>query len=578
MQFDPRSIFTLAYNSIKILDRRDRQKAYKSIFLSIVNSILEILSLASILPVLTVLLKDKTFLNFDIGISKTYIITSLAALILLFSAKNIISIRILKYQLNFLGKVSNDLSEKLFRAFFRKNWIDYAKQNSADTWRKVSNISEEFTQYILHGYLNLITETLITVPVIVIMAYYNIQIFLICALFCVPVFVAHYFLKRKVLTKIENSFRELTPVTARLLYQGLDSFLEAKIYNKESYFIERYIDVRKATIKNLNVFKVVTALPNKIFETIGIFCFSGIIVYALLNDSIDNNLILQIGLLSAAVYRIIPALNKIFICTTQIQAYSYTIDELNILSNIQQSHEKVKPSGSMIFNESIEIESVTFSYESSAPLLKNFSFKISKGDFVLLQGPSGSGKTTLLYILSGLIDTYEGKIKIDGKELNNENIGAWHELLGVVTQQTTILDESLLKNIVFGEDEDSVNTAKLDQAIQLSALDNFIESLPNGLKTELGEHGHKISGGQAQRVALARALYRNPSILFLDEFTNQLDTSVKEKILGALKKQGMTILVSSHDAALMKYADKIIQLTNRNELSNAIEAEPQNIN
>src|SRR5688572_8734811 len=319
MRFKAPSVFTLPFQAVKILGKNDRQKAYKSIVLSVVNSLFEILSLASILPVLTVLLKgDHSAFGFEASVSKTHLITGLLILVVLFTAKNIISISILKYQLKFLGKVSNDLSEKLFREFYKKNWIEYAKQNSADTWRKVSNISEEFSQYILHGYLNLITETLITVPIIIIMAYYNLEIFSICLLFCVPVFIAHYFIKRKVLTRIEDSFRKLAPVAAALLYQGLDSFIEAKIYNKEGYFVKRYINVRKATIKNLNSFKVVTALPNKIFETIGIVCFAGIIIYALLNASIGNDLILQIGLLSAAVYRIIPALNKIFISTTQI--------------------------------------------------------------------------------------------------------------------------------------------------------------------------------------------------------------------------------------------------------------------
>ena len=199
------------------------------------------------------------------------------------------------------------------------------------------------------------------------------------------------------------------------------------------------------------------------------------------------------------------------------------------------------------------------------------SFKINKGEFVLLQGPSGSGKTTLLNILTGLIDTYDGEIKVDGKTLDKENICAWQKLLGIVTQQTIILDESLLKNIVFGEDEQSVNHTRLDQAIKLSCLGNFIQSFPDGIKTELGEHGHKISGGQAQRIGLARALYREPSILFLDEFTNQLDATVKEQILSLLKGNQITIVASSHDAALLNYADKVVQLNEWNGTENTNE-------
>lgn len=570
MPFDARSIFALAKRALNILDEGERKKAYKSIVLSVVNSLFEILSLASILPILTILLRGESISSMGFEISKRHISIALVILILLFIAKNIISIIILRYQLNFLGKISNDLSEKLLHGFFRKDWIDYAKQNSADTWRKVSNISEEFAQYILHGYLNLITEVLISLPVIAIIATYNIQLFLTCFLFFIPFFVVHYFLKRKVLTKIEASFRKVAPVAARLLYQSLDSFVEAKIYNKETYFIERYIDVRKATIKNLNTFKLITALPNKIFETLGVLCFSGIVIFALLNSSINNDLILQIGLLSAAIYRIIPALNKIFIYTSQIHAYSYTIDELSILSNPLSKY-PVKNSTPLFFNECIEIDSINFSYSPDSPtLLKDFSFKINKGEFVLLQGPSGSGKTTLLNILSGLITTYTGKILIDGVVLSNENMGAWQKLLGIVTQQTVILDESLLKNIVFGENEDSINTTKLDQAIKLSGLGDFVESFPDGINTQLGEHGHKISGGQAQRVALARALYRCPSILFLDEFTNQLDTSIKEQILGKLKTHGITILVSSHDSTLTKYADRFVQLSNVHEIQNSL--------
>jgi ABC-type multidrug transport system fused ATPase/permease subunit len=550
------TFITAAAKALRVLPDGDRARAFKSIILSIFNSLLEIASLSSIVPILVLLIKGHlTIFSLHIKVTEKNLTAILATLILFFLIKNAISMIILKQQYDFVGKVSNDLSERLFNSFFQRDWLTYAKQNSSDTWRKISNISEEFAQYVLMGYLNVLTEAMITLPVLLILVIYNKTVFLICVVFGLPALLAHIFIKRKVVDRIDASFKEKAPVAASLLYQGIDSFTEAKVYGSEQYFIRRYIAVRRQIIQDLNNFKIATSLPAKIFEIVGVLCFSGIIMYADLASSLNDDLILLLGILAAGVYRIIPSLNKILVTISQIQAYLYTIDEMNGFETTRRDDKHALP-----FLHAIKIASVSFGYVPSVVLFSDLTVSIRKGDFVLLQGRSGTGKTSLLNILAGMITTYRGALIIDQTPLSTELIRAWQKNLGIVPQQPVILDESLLKNIIFDQDDSDINKDFLDNAVRLSGLEIFIQSLSAGLDTKLGDRGHQISGGQAQRIALARALYKNPTVLLLDEFTNQLDNNTKEEILTNLKNHNFTIIVSSHDPALAKYADNVIQL------------------
>ncbi len=212
------------------------------------------------------------------------------------------------------------------------------------------------------------------------------------------------------------------------------------------------------------------------------------------------------------------------------------------------------------FEDKIQINDVSFKYESDDTVLKNISFEIEKGSSVALVGSSGSGKSTLADLIPRFYDVNQGAIEIDGQDIRHVTLNSLRRLMGIVTQETILFNDTIKANIAYGQkdvdDKQVIAAAKAANALE------FIEELPEGLDTVIGEKGVKLSGGQRQRLAIARAIMKNPPILILDEATSALDTESErlvQEALGTLMTD-RTVLVIAHRLSTVTNADKIIVL------------------
>ena len=212
------------------------------------------------------------------------------------------------------------------------------------------------------------------------------------------------------------------------------------------------------------------------------------------------------------------------------------------------------------FKDKIQLNDVSFKYESDDTVLKNISFEIKKGSTVALVGSSGAGKSTLADLIPRFYDVNQGAIEIDGQDIRHVTLNSLRRLMGIVTQETILFNDTIKANIAYGQkdvdDEQVIAAAKAANALE------FIEELPKGLDTVIGEKGVKLSGGQRQRLAIARAIMKNPPILILDEATSALDTESErlvQEALGTLMTD-RTVLVIAHRLSTVTNADKIIVL------------------
>ena len=210
------------------------------------------------------------------------------------------------------------------------------------------------------------------------------------------------------------------------------------------------------------------------------------------------------------------------------------------------------------FKDTIRLNQVNFSYGLTIPTLTDISFDIKKNEMVAIIGASGSGKSTIVDLIIRLMDPISGDIQIDNKNLREFNLESYHNKIGFVSQESYIFHDSVLNNICYGADRIS-----LDEAIDAAKIANaheFISNLPKGYRTEVGEKGIKLSGGEKQRIALARALYRNPEILILDEATSALDSESEKVIQESIAKikNKYTIIAIAHRLSTIENADKII--------------------
>jgi ABC-type bacteriocin/lantibiotic exporter with double-glycine peptidase domain len=256
-----------------------------------------------------------------------------------------------------------------------------------------------------------------------------------------------------------------------------------------------------------------------------------------------------------------PSLNRILVNWVQIRTYSYSVSELEDSFKKKQFTAAMEPAP-VRFEHSVQMKNVSFQYPGSgSALFQNLNLTIKKGDFLVMEGPSGAGKTTLMHLLAGLLTDYQGQILIDETVLAPAAIRPWQNKLSFVPQAPVVLDDTLLKNIAFGEE--SIDLVRVRKALELSLLDDFISAAPQKLNTQVGENGLTLSGGQRQRLVMARAFYREPEVFLLDEVTNQLDERNKLLLLRNLKKLASSdkaILLISHDPVVKSFATSVIRL------------------
>ena len=230
---------------------------------------------------------------------------------------------------------------------------------------------------------------------------------------------------------------------------------------------------------------------------------------------------------------------------------NYILDEIESIKDI----ENAIPIKS--FENSIEFNELSFSYDVT-PTLKNINLRISKGSTVALVGQSGGGKTTLANLLPRFYDYTEGDILIDGKSIKEYQIQDLRKLMGVVTQESILFNDSVFGNIAFGIDD--VNEESVINAAKIANAHEFISKLENGYYTNIGDSGSKLSGGQKQRLSIARAILKNPPILILDEATSSLDTESEKMVQDAIFKlmENRTSIVIAHRLSTIQHADEIL--------------------
>jgi ATP-binding cassette, subfamily B, bacterial MsbA len=211
-------------------------------------------------------------------------------------------------------------------------------------------------------------------------------------------------------------------------------------------------------------------------------------------------------------------------------------------------------------NKNVIFEGVSFSYDGKKPVLSDICFEVKAGDVAALVGPSGAGKSTLMDLLIRFYDPTKGEIKIDGIDLKRVELGSLRNLMGIVTQETILFNDTVWNNIAYGH-EDASEERVYDAARAANAHD-FIQATPQGYQTIIGDRGVKLSGGEKQRLAIARALFKNPPILIFDEATSSLDSESEALVQEAIDRlmKGRTVFVIAHRLSTIQNVDKIVVL------------------
>ena len=379
----------------------------------------------------------------------------------------------------------------------------------------------------------------------------------------IPFYLGIYAITNWLNKKVERRMMEESAELESHLVESLNAVKTIKQFGAE-FYANNKTDIHFSTLLKTIYKSVLNSLfsgnasefVSRIFTIVLLWVGAGYVIDREITPGELLSFYALIGYFTSPVSQLI-GMNK------SIQNALIASDRLFEIMDLEQEEvtDKIELTAEQIGN--INFENVNFSYGSRREVFKDFSCVIEKGKTTAIVGESGSGKTTLATLIQNLYPVNSGKITIGDYEVQYLSHYSLRTLIGVVPQQIDLFSGNVIENIAFGEDFPDMQRV-IDLTKQLGIL-SFIEQLPNGFQTHLGENGSQLSGGQRQRIAIARALYKNPEILILDEATSSLDTDSEQVIqatLNELKRTGKTLIVIAHRLSTIAHSDTILVLKN----------------
>ena len=543
-----KKIKNLFLMSQQIYGREYNKKFIFILIFNIISIILEILSIALILPIIDLILNNgelsffKSYLN-DININAQII---LPFIILLFTLKSILIILINRYQLKTTFNLSKNLSKNLFKKYLNKDYIFFTKNNSSDLLRNVFTECNKFALTIIPNVLKLISDFLIIFFLILLLLQINFNVTIIFIIFFSTLGIVYLIFVKDTLLNLGKSRILSEGQQIKFIQEGFRSFQIIKIFKLKRFFLDKYQIQNETSHKAYYYERFYSFLPKALFELFTVI-FLIFIIYIFTNFYDDKSaVIIQLSAFGLISVRLMPILNSIIYGLQILRFNSSVIKNLYEIFKEEEINNKTLVASKTI-EKNFSLKNIYYKYPSTNKyIIQDLSFSFKKGDMITISGKSGAGKSTLLNIIMGVLIVNKGQILIDDKQINEDEFFNV-ENLGYVPQNTFLLDDSLENNIILDKVYDHKSFI---EAIQLSGLTEFYKETQNKKKF-LGDGGIKVSGGQKQRIAIARALYQKSQIIILDEPTSSIDKNTRYKIYNSLKeinfKNNTTIIIVSHD-------------------------------
>ena len=558
--------------------------AYLNIFFNILYALFSALSFVALMPMMTVLFKEnakvsqppvyngllslgdyfENYMSYYISNSTEtngamYTLTIMIAVIIsMFLLKNLFNY-LAMYFITFLRNgVLMDIRNAMYKKTVELPLEFYSEKRKGDVMSRISNDVFEIQHSFLSVLELIVREPLTILFTIVAMLAISVKLTLFVFIF-IPVSGYIISLVGKSLKRQSDKAQQEQGFFLSIIDETLGGLKVIKGFTSEGYFnskfqgsTERFNHLSNRILNRQN-------LSSPLSEFLGIAVIAILLWYG-------GNMVLVEGTLSGAAFIAYMALSyNILTPAKAISKASYGVKKGNaaterVLQILEQENTIASKVDAVIkptFENAIEIKNVNFAYEDET-VLKDFSLTIPKGKVVALVGQSGSGKSTIANLLTRFYDVKDGSIAIDGLDIKDVELSSLRQLMGLVTQDSILFNDSIRVNVSLGKldatDEEIIDALKIANAYE------FVKDLPNGIHTNIGDSGNKLSGGQKQRLSIARAVLKNPPIMILDEATSALDTESERLVQQALENmmQNRTSVVIAHRLSTIQKADLIV--------------------
>lgn len=557
-----------------IIPRQFRTRGYLVTFTILLRALLNFVGLAALLPILYLILDSENihsnrylseiYDTFGFGSDTSFVASVTAAMLLFITLKCLVNLALYRFERDYIYALYRYLSRNLYIDYFNRGLSFIKSSNSAVLSRNVNVVCYTFVAGVLRPLASIFSEAMLFAMLFAAILIYNPTAALLTVAIFVPSVWLYFALVRKRVNRYGDIENEAQRTKYRNVVETYRGYADIEINNafpKMLSSFDRSIDtIIDVGAKNATV----STLP-QIFTEIGLAAGMSLLVTMSVGSGSGDMKIL-FGIFAVAALRLLPSIRSIMAAWTALRYNRYTIDIIHDADINKTSTVEDTADDRFEFRDSIEINDLSFRFaDSDKDTLHGLSFEIRKGEKIGIKGRSGAGKTTLFNLLLGFYRPTGGGIRIDGELLSESNRRKWQNTIGYVSQSVFLTDNTILANIALGCDEASVDLDRVNKAVDMANLREFVDSLPNGLQSRIGECGALLSGGQRQRIGIARALYKRADILFFDEATSSLDSDTERGINESIETLSrnddqLTIIIIAHRESSLDCCDRIIEI------------------
>ena len=567
-------------NFWKYLNKNTKLSFFLIIFFSLIQSVLEMLGIAAVIPFVTFLLNPDALKNIEIisnyidieSISKNENIIYIFCVILflIFFFKNMIIIFTNKLTYKFVYSFRSNMYKNLLNKILHQDYLFFVQKGMGKIFHQTFLEVENFSANIVRPIIILVIEIFISFAIIILVIYTGYANGII---YIIPVFILAALILKKINRSIKLWSNERIASNEKIFnlnFNLIHGIKEIFILGKIKKILDN-INIPLENLKNIDSKNAVVAtLPKAILEQFIILVLIMIILSMRFVGSASEEIIITLTFYVAVAYRLVPSFNKIFTSYQQIKYGKPSLPIINEYSNLKKqniffddaNYEEINDDKIITFKDNVEFKNISFSYDGKNKIIKDLNFKINKNDLIGIYGQSGSGKSTFVNLLTRLIKPSSGQIFIDDIEVENLNDARkYQNFFNITSQDTFLLNGTIKDNIVFGS-QSKISTKTLEDAIKFARLEEMLDELPNGIETDTGLTFKKLSSGQKQRITIARSIYLDREILIFDEATNALDEENEKIIIENICKLKLkkTIIIISHNLENLSKCDVIYSL------------------
>lgn len=566
-------------HKIKIfLGKRAKAKLALLFFMPLLGSVLEAMGISTIVAFISMIMDETAFEN-NVYLKAVYewtgaeniqnfIIAVAIALIIFYIFKTVYLIGEYYIQNRLVKGIQQNLSSKLLHVILNKPYEYFANVNLAEITRIVSEDVQRTGDYILNA-VQLLSEFLTAGMLIVMLMVIDFKMtLLICSFLLLCMLLIRFETKRKLKAagkQQQYNYKE----RQKWLNQAVYGIKDIKISDNQQYFENKFNNANLSWNNTEITYSMWNKAPSYLIEFVIMMTILIYLIVIILSGNSIASMITTLSAFAFSAVRLLPACNRI---SSYLTTMSYRQQSFNLVyelvtedDNVEKQERKESSEEFRTLEKGIECLDFSFQYENAdKKVFDNTSISVPKGKSIGIIGPSGAGKTTVVDILLGLLKPQEGIVRVDHKDIQ-DCYEDYLSKISYIPQNIFLIDDTIRNNVAFGINEPDISEERVWEALKEAQIKEYVESLPEGIETVVGERGIRISGGQRQRIGIARALYSNPEILVFDEATSALDNETEAAIMESINyfKGRKTMIIIAHRLSTIENCDIVYKVENQ---------------